>query len=39
MGLGVVIAKENCSMPPSYAPREIVMRFGEGPQCSSNQGT
>ena len=28
--LGVVIAKEICSMPPPYAARKIVARFGEG---------
>ena len=36
--LGVVIAQEICSMPPPYTLRKIVMWFGEGPQCNSNQG-
>ena len=30
--VGVVIAKEICSMLPPYAPRKIVTRFGEGPK-------
>ena len=30
--LGVVSAKEICSMPPPYALRKIVTRFGEGPK-------
>ena len=30
--LGVVIAKEICSILPSYALRKIVTRFGEGPK-------
>ena len=33
--LGVVIAKEICSMLPPYAARKIVTRFGEGPQPKS----
>ena len=36
--LGAVIASEIWTMPPPYASREIVMRFGEGPQRNSNQG-
>ena len=30
--LGVVIAEEICGFSLPYAPRQIVVRFGEGPQ-------